>query len=145
MLYELEILEARRIADLATDLRKARDRLLQSVPEADLGEPTPARGVHNAAATLALNGVLATTPEFVALRDALAALPRDLQEKLWVTTQLGHGDLAINDWEQGLRDAADLADDALASRLLTEPDLHDCLRKGLYELGMAALPGDAPQ
>lgn len=39
MLYEIEILEARRIAELAAAARDARDRSLSPVPEAELGEP----------------------------------------------------------------------------------------------------------
>jgi hypothetical protein len=82
MLHELEMLEARQIADLASDARKVRDRLLEKVREAELGKPVPARGEHNPAGALALNGVLATEPEFVALWDAVAAAPRDIREKL---------------------------------------------------------------
>jgi hypothetical protein len=96
MLQELDVLEARQIADLAADARKVRDRLLEKVPDEELGEPVPARGEHNPAGTLALNGVLAAEPEFVALREAIAALPRDIREKLWVVAQVGRGDVAIS-------------------------------------------------
>jgi hypothetical protein len=41
MLYELQVLETWRIADLALDVRKIGDVLLEKVPEAGLGEPTP--------------------------------------------------------------------------------------------------------
>ena len=41
MLHALEVLEARRIADMARDARKVRDRLLEKVADADLGEPQP--------------------------------------------------------------------------------------------------------
>jgi len=57
MLYELEVLEARRIADLAMDARKLRDRLVEKVPDADLGEPVPARGEHNPTGSIILDGV----------------------------------------------------------------------------------------
>lgn len=143
MLQELDVLEAQHIADLALNLRKVRDRLMQSVPEADLGEPAPARGAHNVNAALALNGVLATTPEGVALRQAITALPRDIRDKLWVVTQIGHGDLTLLDWERGVDAATSLSDDDIAANLMGEADLHDCLRKGLYEIGAASLPGDA--
>ena len=93
MLHELDVLEARQIADLASEARKVRDRLLEKVRDVELGEPVPARGEHNPAAALALNGVLATEPEFVALREAIAALPRDIREKLWVMEQICRGDV----------------------------------------------------
>jgi hypothetical protein len=143
MLHELEVLEARHIADLALDARKVRDRLLAKVPDADLGEPTPARGAHNPGGGVVLTGVLASAPEFVALRAAIAALPRDIREKLWVTAQIGRGDLAIRDCTGALDAASALTDDDIVANLLDEADLHDCLRKGLYELGAAMPPGDA--
>jgi len=143
MLHELEVLEARHIADLALDARKVRDRLLEKVPDAELGEPAPARGEHNPSGSVALNGVLASEPEFVALREAIAALPRDIREKLSVVTQIGRGDLGILDWDDAVGAASVLTDDDIMARMLSEPDLHDYLRKGLYEIGSATLPGDA--
>jgi hypothetical protein len=143
MLHELEALEAGHIADLALDARKVRDRLLEKVADADLGEPPPARGEHNPSGSVVLNGVLAAEPEFVALREAIAALPRDIREKLWVVTQIGRGDLAILGWDEAIGAASALTDDDIVANLLEEPDLHNYLRKGLYALGAATLPGDA--
>ncbi len=143
MLHELEALEAGHIADLALDARKVRDRLLEKVADADLGEPPPARGEHNPSGSVVLNGVLAAEPEFVALREAIAALTRDIREKLWVATQIGRGDLAILDWDEAIGAASALTDDDIVANLLEEPDLHNYLRKGLYALGAATLPGDA--
>lgn len=137
MLHELDVLEARQIADLAADARKVRDRLLEKVPDAELGEPGPARGEHNPAGTLALNGVLAMQPEFVALREAITALPRDIREKLWVVAQVGRAEVAILGWDEALAQALALSDGDLVSSMVAEPDLHDHLRKGLYELGAA--------
>jgi hypothetical protein len=135
MLHELEVLEARRIADLAEHVRKVRDRLLEKVPDADLGELEPARGPHSPAGTIALNGVLAGKPEFVALREAVNSLPRDIREKLWLVTQIGRGDVAVLDWEQAKETASLLTEDNILANMLGEPDLHDYLRKGLYMLG----------
>jgi hypothetical protein len=143
MLHALEVLEARRIADMARDARKVRDRLLEKVADTDLGEPQPARGEHNPASSVALDGVLAAEPEFVALREAIAALPRDIREKLRVVMQLGRGDLGILDWNDAIGATSALTDDDIAANLLGEADLHDYLRKGLYALGAATLPGDA--
>ena len=137
MLHELDVLEARQIADLASEARKVRDRLLEKVRDVELGEPVPARGEHNLAAALALNGVLATKPEFVALREAITALPRDIREKLWVMAQIGRGDNAIRGWDEALARASVLSDDDIAAGMVAEPDLHAHLRKGLYELGVA--------
>lgn len=140
-MHELDVLEVRRIAELALEARKVRDRLLEKVPDSDLGEPKPARGEHNPAANLVLNGVLAGKAEFVALREAIAALPRDVREKLWVVMRIGSGDSAILDWDDVLAAASALADGELVGNMVEEPDLHHCLRKGLYALGAANLPG----
>ena len=137
MLHELDVLEARRIADLAWDARKVRDRLLEKVPDEELGEPLPARGEHNPSGALALNGVLAAEPEFVALREAITALPRDIREKLWVVAQVGRGDIAILGWDEALAATSALSDDDIVAGMIAEPDLHEQLRKGLYELGVA--------
>lgn len=137
MLQELEALEARHIADLALDARKVRDRLLEKVPDADLGEPVPARGEHNPSGSIVLNGVVAIEPEFVALREALTALPRDILEKLWVVAQIGRGDVAILGWEAALTEASVLGDDDIVTSMVGEADLHEHLRKGLYQLGAA--------
>jgi hypothetical protein len=142
MLHELDVLEARRIADLAWDARRVRDRLLENVPDAQLGELEPARGEHNPGGALALNGVLAGEPEYVALRETIAALPRDIREKLWVVAQVGRGDVAILDWDETLAGVSVLSDDDIAASMVAEPDLHEHLRKGLYELGAAELPGE---
>ena len=144
MLHELDVLEARRIADLAWDARKVRDRLLEKVPDAQLGEPEPARGVHNPSGNIALNGVLAAQPEYVALRETMAALPRDIREKLWVVAQVGRGDVAILGWDEALTRASALTDEDIVAGMIEGPDLHEYLRKGLYELGAAKLPSDIP-
>lgn len=142
MLHELDVLEARRIAELAADLRMVRNRLLEKIPEEELGEPPPERGAHNPASDLALDAALARAPAFAALRDAIAALPREIREKLWVVAETGRGQLAILDWDQALAEASVMSDEAIAGRLLEDPDLHDVLRKGLYELGAGTLPGN---
>jgi hypothetical protein len=142
MLHEVDILELRNIAGLALDARRVRDRLLEEIPDADLGEPRPARGQHNPAGRVELNGVLARTPEFVALREAIVALPRDIREKAWAATQTGRGDFTILDWTGAVDAASKLADEDIVADLLGEPDLHDLLHKGLYELGAATPPGD---
>ena len=104
--------------------------------------PVPSHLARRAGVLLG-TGVLASAPEFVALRAAIAALPRDIREKLWVTAQIGRGDLAIRDCTGALDAASALTDDDIVANLLDEADLHDCLRKGLYELGAAMPPGDA--
>ena len=70
MLYEIEILEARRIAELAAAARDARDRALSPLREAELGEPSPARGEHDVADSLCFAGI-PDGPAHRALRDAI--------------------------------------------------------------------------
>lgn len=142
MLNEQDLLEIRHIADLALDARKVRDRLLEKVREADLGEPQPVRGEHNPAANVELTSVLAAEPEFVALTRAIARLPRHIREKIWLVMRIGSGDLGLSDWDSGANAAPALTDEDLAMNLVGDPDLHDHLRKGLYALDAAAPPGN---
>lgn len=141
MLHELDILEAQNIADLALDARKVRDRLLEEIPDADLGEPVPSRGQHNAGSEIVLDDVLATAAEFVVLRDAIDALPGEIKRKILIVSRVGRGELTILDWDAALEAASALSDDDIVVELLAESDLHDVLRKGLYAMGAAA-PGD---
>lgn len=141
-LYELDILEAQRIADLATDAQNTRDLLLEEVPDAALGEPVPVRGAHNPAGEVVLNGLLASKPAFVALRAAITEMPRDIREKLWVLVQVGSGDAAAPEWDTVLAAAAEVNDNDIIETLVADADLHHHLRKGLYELGATAPPTD---
>lgn len=149
MPYVLDVLEARRtlaahrIVVLAAQARKVRDSLLEEVPDAGLGESEPALGAHNPAGSLVLNEVLAGKPEFVALRRAIDELPRDMRELLWAVIRIGRGDAAILDWDEVLATGSVLSDDHIADDMVSEPDLEDCLHKGLYELGAARAAGNA--
>jgi hypothetical protein len=142
MLHEIEILEARRIADLAEKVSKVRDRLLEKVPEAELGEPQPARGEHNPASSIALEDVLAGDPAFVSFRGGVSELTRELREKLLVVAQIGRGDIGAAGWDHALGQLSNLSDDEIMTRFTGEPDLAQYLRKGLYELGGSSVPGD---
>ncbi|HEY0183213.1 MAG TPA: DUF3775 domain-containing protein [Rhodopila sp.] len=143
MLYELDVLEARHIADLAMDMRDVRDRMLTPMRDADLSEPEPAHGEHNPLGEVVLSDVLVGEPAFVALHGALVALPADIRDKLWVLTQIGRGSLAVSRWDHAIDTAEALPGDCVIGNLLDDPDLHDHLRKGLYLVGAAAGFGDA--
>ena len=137
MLHEVEFLEAKAIADLAADVRGVRDRLLQKVRESELGEPKPARGEHNPASALALDDLIAREPAFFRLRDAIAALPREIREKLWILMEIGRGNRTLQDWAPARDSVAAVADSEILADLMGEPDLHVCLRKALYQVSQA--------
>ena len=82
MLHEIEILEARRIAELAAAAREVRDRLIEKISEEQLGEPSPARGEHNPLANVGLEG-LAPSRASDQLREAVVALPDVILRRLW--------------------------------------------------------------
>lgn len=142
MLYELDVLEIRQVADLALDARKCRDRLLESVPDAALGEPAPARGEHNPSGGLGLTEVLGTRREVAALRQAIERLPSTVRQKLWAVARVGRGDVTIGEWEDAVASAALLRDGETVADLMADPDLHEHLRKGLYALHATHVPGD---
>ena len=137
MLHELDALEARRIADLANDAGRARDRFLEKVRQSAFGEPKPARGEHDPTRDISLDDVLANKPEVVALRQAITALPREIRQSIWAVMEIGRGDFAAQDWERSMRHAVLLADADAVAALLDEPDLHIRLGRGFYLLGMA--------
>jgi hypothetical protein len=140
MLHEIEMLEARRIADLAAAAREVRDRALTPLPETDLGEVRPARGEHHAAGGLGFGAMPEDEPAHRALREAIEGLPTDIRRKLWAVMRTGCGDYARGDWEQALAAAETVSDDTLVGDLAEEIDLHDKLTKGLYEIGAAQPP-----
>ena len=142
MLHELEVLETRRIADLALDVRKLRRRTAGESSKSQISVSRGRTRRTQSRRRVPLNSVLEARPEFVAPQEAIVALPREIREKLWVVARIGRGDGTAADWEQTICLASLLTDGALAVDLLDEPDLHDYLSKGLYELGAAKLPGD---
>jgi len=142
MLYDLDVLEARRIAELAAEADIVRGRLLQEVRAADLGEPKPARGVHDPVATVVLEDLLAAAPEFRRLRDAVTELPADIRRKLWTLIAIGRGDYAAKDWQRVMTQTETRSNGEVIEELVTEPYLHHCLTKGLYEI-MPGKPTEA--
>ena len=133
ILHEIEILEARRLAELAAAAREARSRILTPVAEAELGEPPPARGEHNPGSALAF----AEGSAYRVLREAIEGLPVDIRRKLWALMRTGSGDYAKGDWAEALTAADNLSDESMVGDLAEEVDLHDKLMKGLYEIGAA--------
>jgi uncharacterized protein DUF3775 len=138
MLHEIEVLEARRIAELAAVARDARDRALTPVPEAELGEPPPTRGEHHAADTFGFAGVPGDEPAHRALREAIEGLPSDIQRKLWAVMRTGCGDYARGDWDRAMAATENVSDESIVSDLADDVDLHNKMMKGLYEIGAAA-------
>lgn len=141
MLHEIEILEARHIAELAAAARDARNQALAAVPEAELGEPPPARGQHHPAGALGFGALPADMASYQALRQAIESLPSGIRSKLWATMRIGCGDYARGDWDAALAAAAVMSEANIINDLADEVDLHDRLMKGLYEIGAAELRG----
>jgi len=143
VLYEIEILEARRVAELAAAAREALDQTLAPMREAELGEPTPARGEHDPAGTLGFAGVPEIEPAHRVLREAVEGLLPEIRRKLWVVMRMGRGDYAKADWDRAVAAAENVSDESIVSDLAADIDLHDELMKGLYEMGAAAQPSSA--
>ena len=97
MLYEIEILEARRIAELAATAREARDRALAPVREAELGRTAAGR-------RRARSGKLPRLRRPVRDRAGASGAARGYRgvasrqrRKLWVVMRTGRGDYAKDD------------------------------------------------
>lgn len=134
MLQQLTEEQAWRIAGLAKAVRKARDALLDNVPDEDLGEPPAARGEHNPTAAFALDPLPPDDPSLAVLRQAVAALAPGARSELFVLMRMGQGDFAITDWDRGLSEAELLGDGTVMGAIIEDLDLHDHITKGLYEV-----------
>lgn len=137
MLHEIEALEIRRIAELALAVRNARNRLLEKVRDADLGEPNPARGEHHPVGSIDLDALPGGESVKATLCEALATLPAHIRRSLWIVRQIGRGDWAPKDWERAAAEISTASDETITADLVAAVDLHDELMKGLYELGFA--------
>ena len=138
MLQQLTEEQAHQIAALARAVRKARDALLDNVPDEDLAEPPAARGEHNPTAAFALDPLPPDDPSVAALQRALGALAPAARSELFVLMRMGQGDFGINDWDQGLSEAELLGDGTVTAALIEDLDLHDHITKGLYEVTPSA-------
>lgn len=136
MLETLTADEVRRIAGLAQTARRARDQSLSPLPERELGEPEPARGEHNPAGAAGLEPLPPEHPARRALRQALAELPEEALPELRALIWLGKGDYGAKDWAEAVA-AASVAPESALDAIAEEPDLHDLVMKGLYELAIA--------
>jgi len=136
MLRELTKDQAHFIALLARTARIQRDKFLGNVAEEDLGGTEPGRGEHNPTASLGFEPLPPDAEQMTSLGEAIDALTPGARSELYVLTRVGRGDLTAQQWHRGLTDAGVLGESATAA-LLEDPDLHDHLIKGLYELERA--------
>ena len=121
------------VALLAKAARMQRDALLGNIAENDLVESKAARGEHNPTAALGFEPVHPEASQITALRDAIAGLSSVARSELHVLMRVGQGDLAVQNWDRGIAEAATLGDETVMGCLIEDSDLHDHLTKGLYE------------
>jgi Protein of unknown function (DUF3775) len=138
MLRQLTADQAHQIAALAKAAREARDAVLDDVPDEDLGVPPVARGEHNPTASLGFEPLPSDDPAITALRQAIVALSPEARSELFVLMRLGQGDFAILDWDRALSEAAMLGDETVTAAITEDPDLHNRITKGLYEIGSSS-------
>ncbi len=133
MLRELDKRQAHFIALLAKVARMQRDKLLGNAAEQNLGGTKSSRGEHNPTAQLGFGPLPPDAEQLTALREAISSLTPDGRAELHALMRMGQGDLAAQDWNRGLDEAALLGEQAVGA-LLDDPDLHDHLVKALYEM-----------
>lgn len=133
MLQNLTTSQANRIADLAKLARRARDKSTSSFSERQLGEPKAVRGEHNPAAAIGLEPLPSTHPARASLRDAIAALRPEARWELQALVGVGRGEFGAKSWDEAVT-AASTSDNAAVEALVDNPDLHDLVVRGLYDL-----------
>ncbi|HTO60433.1 MAG TPA: DUF3775 domain-containing protein [Bradyrhizobium sp.] len=138
MLDALDVEQARFIALLAKAARAQRDDLLGNTAEDDLAPLNAARGEHNPTALLALDPLRPDASQTEALREAIGGLSVQARGELYTLMRIGQGDLAAKKWHRGLTEAGLLGDAAISGAIVDDPDLHDHIMKGLYEVGAAS-------
>ena len=131
MLRALNKDQAHFIALLAKVARRQRDKLLGNVVEKDLCEPKSGRGEHNPTGLLGFEPLPPDAGQLTALREAIGSLTPDGRAELYALIRIGRGDLAAQEWDRGLDEAALLGEQAIGA-LMDDPDLRDHLEKGLY-------------
>ncbi len=133
MLDHLGAEQVKRVAELAGTARQARDRMIEHMTEAQLAEPPPAKGTHDAGAALGFEPLPSDDPALAALRATIESLPPKARSELLAVALVGTADYARGDWPEALA----TAENAEVSTLLERADLHDELAKGLYELHLS--------
>jgi hypothetical protein len=134
MLSALNGEQAHFIALLVKAARMQRDELIGHVAEEVLGGIRPVRGEHNPTVGLGFAPLAPDSEQLTALRDAMAALPPAARVELYCLMRVGQGHLAAKTLHRGISDAGVLDEAAVTGALMDDPDLHDHLEKGLYEL-----------
>jgi hypothetical protein len=138
MLKDLNTDQARFVALLTKAARAERDAMLGHGPDRDLNEATATRGERNPLAGLGFDPLPAENPQLKALRDALGSLTETARSELRVLMRVGQGQVAAKQWHHGLQEAQLLGDATVASALIKDPDLHEHILKGLFEVDRAA-------
>ena len=139
MLECLASVEIRALADKARAARDAAERLLHGVHDAEVGEPKPARRRPDQGPAIRLDLLAESDPHRRALVESLSALPPMARRELWALVLIGRGDYGLRDWERAMSEANRLSD-IDASFFIEQPDLHEHLMKGVYELERASRP-----
>lgn len=132
MLRALNKDQAHFVALLAKVARMQRDKLLGNVSEEDLVGTKSSRGEHNPTVLLGFEPLPPDAEQLTALREAISSLTPEGRAELHALMRVGQGDLAAQDWDRELEEAALLGEQAVGA-LLDDPDLHDHLVKALYE------------
>lgn len=136
MLTELTRDDARSIALMAKTARIQRDKFLGNVAEEDLTDVEPSRGEHNPTAELGLDPLESGSQQLKSLQAAIDALTPTARTELYALMRVGQGHLAASERDRGFSDAAQLDEQTITATLMDDPDLHDHLMKGLYEIGI---------
>lgn len=133
----LSVEEVRRVAELAARALAVRDRLVNKLYDLDLGDQPHGRGDRNPTDLDSLRILDSIgSPEYAALKDCIASLPRERREELTAVMMIGRGDYAAECWEDALAAARAVPDGDL-DYVAEKAPLRDYLMKGLYELKLA--------
>jgi hypothetical protein len=135
MLSKLSVDDVKKVRDLSTEARAARDRLVNKVYQPDLGDQPRERGslmptdLDNLDI---LNSV--DSAEYRALKSCLEGLGPERREELKALLLVGRGDHAAGEWDEALATARTIPEAGDVDYIAEKASLPQYLMKGLYEL-----------
>ncbi|WP_207482086.1 DUF3775 domain-containing protein [Arenibaculum pallidiluteum] len=133
MLSKLSLDEVKRVHDLSLEALAARDRLVNKVYQADLGDQPLERGSRMPTDLDNLDVLNAVdSAEYRALKDYIEGLDSERREELKALMLIGRGDHAPAEWDEALAAARTIPQAGDADYLAEKASLSQYLMKGLY-------------
>lgn len=133
MLDSLSVKEAEHIGDLAEEVQRSQEKLLNKMQSDGQQRPDAIR--EDAYASFAALKAV-DDGSLQSLEDAIRALSAEARHELTALMLVGRGEYAAKEWSAAMQQAEATPPDTEVERLIEKSALASYLNKGLYELGL---------